>query len=177
MDIDVAKRTYGPLGGAAVLVQRGDTSNQFALAEGPETALSVAQGNSKLWVWATLGISNFANISIPTGSQSILLCADNDGLEAKSNLALEKAVQQLSERGLNVWRSKPIDCKDFNDVLKKQGVEEVNQLLNAKVLVKEATTLEQLIKHKNTLASNEAKVMAEFYTNLKEFKHYNDPNA
>jgi len=171
MDIDVKKRTYGTQQGAAVLVQDAKpiaNSYQYALAEGPETGLSIAQANENLSVLVTLGISNFANTSLPASVKDILICADNDGVDAPSSKSLIKAIDSLVERGLNVYVAKPEDCKDFNDVLLKHGENEVKRLVDNKVLSKTALTLEQLIESRENLISDNAKIIVEFETKYRE---------
>jgi hypothetical protein len=177
LDIEVPKRTYGPQMGASVLVQRGNGStHQFAIAEGPETALSVAKGDKALSVWCSLGVSNFGTIPIPTGSSNLLICADNDGEKAASNVSLIKSMKMLSERGINVWYTRPQDCKDFNDVLKKHGANYLKKLLDAKIVIKKAMTLAQLTESKE-LVSDAGILIAEFTKQFKKYKKMTEPKS
>jgi ATP-dependent exoDNAse (exonuclease V) alpha subunit len=181
LNVKVPKRSFGPQEGAAVLVQKAqyilNVGYQYALAEGPETALSVAHSDKNLGVYVTLSVSNFGNIPISSAIKDILLCADNDGINADSNKALQNAIEILSERGLNVSVAKPLDCKDFNDVLLKHGESEVKRLIDHKTLVKKALTLEQLIENKETLVSDDAKIVVEFETKFREHKNLGEPQS
>jgi len=177
LDIDIPKRTFGPQAGASVLVQRGNgSSHQFAVAEGPETALSVAQSDKSMSVWCSLGVSNFGKMPIPTGSSKLLICADNDGAEASSQISLIKSIKMLSERGINVWYTRPQDCEDFNDVLKKHGANYLKKLLDAKIQVKKAMTLEQVMESKE-LVSDSGRLVAEFTKQFKKYKKMAEPKS
>jgi ATP-dependent exoDNAse (exonuclease V) alpha subunit len=114
---------------SAVLVQKGE-GKIVALAEGPETALSIASAKPEWAVYSTLGIANFARAPLPSDIQKVLICADNDGDNTASQKMLDKATDALSQKGLDVWLVKPKEVKaDFNDVLLKQGVLGVNDAL------------------------------------------------
>jgi len=177
LDIEIPKRTFGSQAGASVLVQRGNGStHQFAVVEGPETALSIAQSHKALSVWCSLGVSNFGTIPIPMGSSELLICADNDGVDASSNVSLIKSIKMLSERGINVWYTRPVDCEDFNDVLKKHGANYLKKLLDAKIVIKKAMMLEQVTETKE-LISDAGCLLAEFTKQLKKYKNMTEPKS
>jgi cell filamentation protein len=177
LEIKTPKRDYGPKKGASVLIQRGQgVTNQFAIAKDLETALIVAKSNKDLSVWTSLGIANLGSTPLPTGSNDILICVDNDGINADFNKALDKVVNSFSERGLNVWYAKSIDCTNFNNALKKQGSDEIKKILDAKKLIKKAMTIEELIENKNTL-SKIGKIMTKFIQKSREHKSFSEPKS
>ena len=179
--VEDPKCSFGPTKRASVLIQEAihipQVGYQYAISEGPETALSVAQSVKNLGVYTTLGVSNFANVTIPPRTKDILICADNDGNYASSNVSLTNAINSLSERGLNVFVAKPEDCKDFNDVLLKHGENEVKRLIDNKHLVKNALTLELLIENKENLVSDNAKIIVEFETKRREHEQLKSPET
>ena len=139
--IETPKRTYGPLKDASVLIQQG--KGRVALAEGPETALSVASADATLTVYATLGIANMAKIPLSDTITKVTLCADNDGALSPSDKMLRKAAEALSKRGIDVHVAKPkkID-QDFNDVLIEKGAPEVLRNIKCANCVKSAEPFE-----------------------------------
>lgn len=140
-----AKLTYGVLSQnqVGVLVNRGCDQKTIAVAEGPETALSIYEANSSITIYATLGSSNFARVPHTSETKKILFCADNDGKESASQKKLLKAAEQLAQKGLEVWQVMPAQEKqDFNDVLKNQGVAEIQHQLEQSVLLKKAQSLQ-----------------------------------
>ncbi len=168
------KDIFGRQAGTSVLVQKGDTKNQFAITEDLETALTIAQSNKDLSVWTSLGIANLTSVPIPTGSNDILICVNND--DENSNKALNKAISAFSERGLNVWHAKSIDYTNFNGALKKRGSDEIKKILDAKKLIKKAMTIEELIENKNTL-SKIGKIMIKFIQKSREHKSFSEPKS
>lgn len=131
--LKVPKRTIGPYREAFVLAQKGK-GKEVAIAEGPETALSVAQSDENLTVYIAFGVSNFSKIRLEKDVSRVYLCADNDGENGASNKQVEKAVQAFVDKGVNIYLAKPkIVGWDFNDVLKNEGIESVrNSLRDAK---------------------------------------------
>ncbi len=133
-NVDVNKRSYGKIGGASVVIQKG--SGLLFVAEGVETALSISSAVPKdSSVLAVLGVSNFKNLTIEKG-QRIIICADNDTHKphakgqdkSPSEIAVEKAARQLEEKGAQVTVLKPeIAGWDFNDVLQKEGIKGVSR--------------------------------------------------
>lgn len=124
------KRSYGLLKGSAIPVQHG--GNIYALAEGAETALSVASAHKNLTVFASLGsMTNFSSIDFKTKNNTIIILADHDkpGNEAISKM--NKAIDELHAKGFNVMICKPKDLgMDFNDVLRERGIEGVKKETN-----------------------------------------------
>lgn len=122
-DISVGKQTFGsPMGASISLTKPNGKADVTFVAEGAETGLSIAQAMPNQDVKVTLSISNFAHIDPNKTANTIVLCLDNDGDNAKSTLAIIKAGERLIEQGKEVWLTKPDKAKtDFNDVLKKDG--------------------------------------------------------
>ncbi len=72
---------------------------------------------------------------------------------------------------------KPSNCKDFNDVLKNHGAEEVKRIMETKTLVKEALTLQQLKENKVSIVSDVAKIIIEFSEKYTDLQKYKDPQT
>jgi hypothetical protein len=149
-EIDVNKRSYGSIKGSSVVIKEG--SGRTFVAEGIETALSVAVAVPKdSKVLAVLGSSNFANIRAEKG-QEIIICADNDGGKQPVLKALEKAIARIEEQGAHVAVIKPTkEGQDYNDVLIEEGREGVarylgqaQKALDDKLVVKEPVTKPEL---------------------------------
>lgn len=175
-----AKLTYGVLSQnqVGVLVNRGLNQNTIAVAEGPETALSIAVANPDITIYATLGSSNFARIPYSAETQKILFCADNDGAESASQKKLLKAAEHLTKQGLDVWQVMPEQEKqDFNDVLKSEGIAAIQRQLEQAVLLKKAQTLQaahEEIKQAATQLVDKASlehVQDEYKEDQKAFHH------
>ena len=130
--LNSAKLTYGSLTqeNTGVLVNAGKNTKTIAIAEGPETALSVAEARPDLHVYAVLGSSNFTRAPIHPDTQKVLFCADNDGKNSASQKKLHHAAQAYSHKGLEVWQAIPEKEKqDFNDILELQGIGAVQNAL------------------------------------------------
>ena len=131
------KLSRGLIGGGA-LIHAGISSDHVALAEGPETALSIAQAQPDWHVYVTFGVSNVANVRFPDATTRVVICADNDGRDSGTAQSIEQSTQKLSQRGIHVWVAEPQKPLgqtkwDFNDALLTQGVESIkNDLDRAK---------------------------------------------
>lgn len=114
-DVTPAKMMLGPSSGGSV--RFGPDAPVIALAEGIETALSVARA-SRLTVWATLSTSGMKGLILPPPPVAgvVILCADNDeaGLSAAEIMA-----GRLHAEGRAVSIIHPARAgDDFNDVLR-----------------------------------------------------------
>ncbi len=157
------KLTYGSLsqGNTGVLVSAGKNSQTLAIAEGPETALSIAAADPTLRVYAVLGSGNFARAPICADTQTILFCADNDGKQSASAKKLSHAAEQFAAKGIAVWKAMPVQEKqDFNDVLKTQGVEAIKERLASATLLQPAQTIQSVRKKIQALVDNTAQYSA-----------------
>lgn len=130
LDIDIAKRSYGQIKGTMVPVNKGGFA--IAVCEGVETALSVASANPNLTVFAALGsFVNFSSSNLKSNGSPLILCADNDGDNQNTLKKLHRAVSELSEKGFNVFVTKPDRVgMDFNDVLRHEGKAKIIEYLD-----------------------------------------------
>ncbi len=149
--VDVVKRSQGLVKGSFVEVQTGDISkdNKLYLAEGPETAASIANARPNSKVFATLGISNFKNLPAKYKNHEIVICADHDNPIKKHQAVsqVQKSIDHLRDQGFKVSVVKPEkEGHDFNDVLKHEGHEELDKQLRA--------TQEQLHQQQHTQQMN-----------------------
>ncbi len=123
-----AKKTLGSYAGGFVPVQRGASGKPLraapegeaiAIAEGIETALSVAVACPELRVMAAVNLSNMARIGLPEAVRTVILCADSDGPENHAaEHALHAAIVHHSAGGRTVRLARAPSGKDFNDALR-----------------------------------------------------------
>ena len=133
------------------LVHQGNSQGKIALAEGPETALSVAAAHPDWNVYVTFGVSNFTKVALKTGSSSVVICADNDGPYSGTAKSVDKSAKALSEKGVDVWVALPEKPEaqakwDFNDTLQHQGLAHVKQDLDNATLHTQGITPSQRIE-------------------------------
>jgi phage/plasmid primase-like uncharacterized protein len=122
------KTQYGVSGGSFVILQEGKDTGRVFIAEGLETALSIKEANVTGKIVASLGIHNISNYQGP--EKEIILCADNDEHKphSKTHSVIEKAQEHFTAQGHSVTVISPSHPgDDFNDVLKKQGVQGVQE--------------------------------------------------
>lgn len=144
-----AKLTYGRLsdGHIGVLANEGNNSRIIAIAEGPETALSIAEARPDLRVYAVLGSGNLARAPLAPDTRNLLICADNDGEHSASQKKIRAAAERYASQGIDVQQVMPDEIKqDFNDVLKNQGLTAVKDLLAKPILLATAVRPENLVK-------------------------------
>ncbi len=122
------KMTLGSYAGGAVRVWRGASGKPMrdalpgepvAIAEGIETALSVAVACPELRVLAAVSLANMGRIMLPAGLGVVILCADNDGASG-ARAALERAAVRLVAEGRAVRVARSPIGKDFNDALRAE---------------------------------------------------------
>jgi putative DNA primase/helicase len=112
--IDPAKRSLGPVAGAAVrLAPAGEL---LMVGEGIETSLAAMQ-SCELPAWASLSTSGMKALVLPPLVRTVIILADND-----VNGAGERAARAAAERWLAEGRRvrlamPPGPGSDFNDVL------------------------------------------------------------
>ncbi len=126
-DLDVSKRSIGLVKGSFVELTKNINSDTVFIAEGIETALSIAQTEPDARVICSLGISNIKNIELK--NKNVVICADNDGPNSQTNLVIERAAASLKENGAkSVTIIRPDKEKsDFNDALKTGGTTAIKQ--------------------------------------------------
>lgn len=126
-DLEIKKRTSGILKGSWVEITTNTKAKDIFIAEGLETALSIAQNSPNARVICTLGIHNMQNIDFSgekkLSGKNIILCADNDGKESNTSLMIDRAYQNFMAQGFkSVSMIRPEnEGKDFNDLLKDKG--------------------------------------------------------
>jgi hypothetical protein len=131
-----AKMSLGTVAGGCIRLWRGASGralkdapegDRVAIAEGIETALSVAIACPELRVLCAVSLSNMANLVLPPAVGTVFLCADNDvvddtqGARQRHN-ALVRAIGHYREGGRDVRLAMPdVPGADWNDIL--QNVE------------------------------------------------------
>lgn len=140
--VGVVKRSRGVVKGSAVPVQLG-TSNKIILAEGLETALSLTQVEKEANIYVTLG--NIKNAESLTWlcdkhqTKDLYFAADFDPQTNHTNVkAIETMAKSFKEHNQITThiaqphlKDSPEEKCDFNDVLQKYGIDEVNKQLGA----------------------------------------------
>jgi hypothetical protein len=125
-EIDKPKAIFGPVAGAAVRIDMPHVGQWFAVAEGIETALSVAVASS-LPVWAALSAGGIKNLILPPEATHIVICADHDENGVGERAARDAATRWLAE-GRRVRVAKPPELgSDFNDVLNRDAAMAINE--------------------------------------------------
>jgi phage/plasmid primase-like uncharacterized protein len=89
-----------------------------AIAEGIETALSVAIACPELRVLAAVSLSNLGNLRLPPAITGVILCADDDGDNRQAAGALQRAIDRYAAEGRTVRIARLSAGGDFNDVLR-----------------------------------------------------------
>jgi hypothetical protein len=124
------------------------------IAEGFETAASVALARPDAWVYCTFGSAGLRKFMKPIeeakaadkkiAAKALVVCGDNDGPESGARAATMKAMRELAivwapfgatlhlsipEPPLSMIHSEEADGWDFNDMLKSQGVKAVKDAI------------------------------------------------
>ena len=110
--VSPSKMMLGQCAGGAVRL--GSPGPVLAVAEGIETAISVAQECPHLDVWAALSTSGMRSLFLPPTVDEVVLCPDGD--EAGEQAARCAARRFLSNE-LKVRIAHPPVSADFNDVI------------------------------------------------------------
>ncbi len=150
-DIEVNKRSFGRIRGSFVEINKNNeqqnvqsrniqsskdgnnsASNVTIIAEGLETALSIREAGIKGKILCSLGVSNIRNYE-PIKGERIIIAADNDGKDAVSVNTVIKAQEELISKGAVVSIIRPPEKGDFNDMLKSQGAESINKLIEPEI--------------------------------------------
>ncbi|KJV76736.1 toprim domain protein [Rickettsia hoogstraalii str. RCCE3] len=155
-DIKVNKRSFGRIRGSFVEINKNNeqqnvqsrnvqsrnvqsskdgnnsASNVTIIAEGLETALSIREAGIKGKILCSLGVSNIRNYE-PIKGERIIIAADNDGKDAVSVNTVIKAQEELIRQGAVVAIIRPPEKGDFNDMLKSQGAESINKLIEPEI--------------------------------------------
>jgi phage/plasmid primase-like uncharacterized protein len=124
------KMTLGGYVGGCIPLSRGASGKPLAkaaagesvaIAEGIETALSVAIGCPELRVLSAVSLANMARLALPPAVGTVILCVDNDPPGSPAARALQRAVDALAAQGREVRIARSPVGKDFNDALTKDG--------------------------------------------------------
>jgi hypothetical protein len=126
-----AKMSIGAVRGGSIRLWRGASARALkdardgdvvAIAEGIETALSVAIACPELRVLASVSLANMGAIELPPAVACVILCADSDPGNDKAAAALARAIDHYQAEGREVRVAMPdVPGADWNDIL--QGVE------------------------------------------------------
>jgi ATP-dependent exoDNAse (exonuclease V) alpha subunit len=131
--MDNAKLSKGITKGLAGVIHKGEPGGRVYIAEGPETAASIALVDKKATVLVSLSVNNLANmgdILRVHSPKDVILAADNDGFGSNSHEATKAAFnqlkQQLSDTDIHFTLVYPnsvtgMDKIDWNDVLVQNG--------------------------------------------------------
>ncbi len=90
------------------------------IAEGIETALSVAIACPELRVLSAVCLGNMARVVLPAAIGTVILCADNDGDNPAAARGLARAVAHFAGGGRAVRVARSPIGKDFNDALRAE---------------------------------------------------------
>ena len=102
-------------GGAVRLAKAGP---KLAIAEGIESALSVAQACPETPVWAALSVANMGKVVLPPIVRELVLCLDGDAPGTPAADAAHNAGQMFLREGRKVRIARPPRGMDFNDLLR-----------------------------------------------------------
>lgn len=124
------KKMVGRAPGSVIGIWKGATgdslpnaSGEILIAEGIETALSVAVENQDKRVIASTSVGNMTNIVLPDAVKRVVLCVDYDGERAPSARAYNAAAKLFRDQGREVFAALPPlnddgeRFDDFNDAL------------------------------------------------------------
>ena len=122
------KMSLGAVAGGSIRIWRGASGKPLAqapegetvaIAEGIETALSVAIACPELRVLSAISLGNMCRLVLPPAVRTVILCADNDGPNEGAARALQRAVDHYAADGRIVKIAVPPVGKDFNDTLQQ----------------------------------------------------------
>jgi putative DNA primase/helicase len=114
-NVQPAKMMLGPCVGCAVRFAK--PASVIAIAEGIETALSIAQACPHLAVWAALSAPGIRALQLPEVVQELIICADNDP-NGTGERAAKAAAMRFVNEGRKVRIALPTNANDFNDLLR-----------------------------------------------------------
>jgi hypothetical protein len=144
----MSKADLGTKKGGFVLVNQGKNNEKIYLAEGIETALSVANVRQDCTVLAVLSVQNFRSVMPFKDTKNITLCADQDGAGSHTHKPFLQAAQRFVEQGHQVSIALPRELGngrklDFNDVLIHQGKQGIENSLSQAVTLPKDFSISQ----------------------------------
>lgn len=125
-DIEKPKAIFGPAGGGAVRLGTPHAGEWLAVAEGIETALSVAVACS-MPTWAALSAGGIKNLVLPPEATHVVICADHDVNGTGERAAHYAAARWLAERRCVRVAIPSEPGTDFNDVLTGLAADKINE--------------------------------------------------
>lgn len=141
-DAKKIKRSRGVFAESAAGRLPGQTDCPLLVTEGPETALSVwrATGYETLIAFGGLG-----KLSLRT-DRPIIICRDDDALDSPADQAIARTITKWREAGAKAviatpWPEPRDDTSDFNDTLKKGGLDAVKARIEIAQLYDQASIL------------------------------------
>ncbi len=139
----ISKVSFGIKSGGLVTVQKANIPRVLWIAEGIETALSVAKAMPNHTVIASLSAQQLKNVPLPPEVQKVIICADNDGSNANSQKAVINAIERHLSQGRQVYLTMPLgnQKQDFNDLIKQGGISAVHDALEKVVEIKDVGVL------------------------------------
>ncbi|MHB1949562.1 MAG: AAA family ATPase, partial [Gammaproteobacteria bacterium] len=157
-DIKIQKQTFGVLNGASVSVV-GQTKGKTLIAEGIETGLSLAKADPSANIKIVLGKSNFLHIDNKSTAKNVVLCLDNDGKNFREDIIIFEASKRLADFGKKVSFIVPTALgnqkQDYNDVIKKSGIEAIRSDLGKPISYSEIYGSNPTVSSVNSSISNE----------------------
>jgi hypothetical protein len=126
--LQVAKASLGSVAGGTIRLWRGASGKSLAsappgetvvIAEGIETALSVAMACPELRVIASVSLGNMGRINLPPAIGTVIIAADNDPPESPADRALKAAAARFVSMGKTVRIARSPVGSDMNDCLQK----------------------------------------------------------
>jgi len=130
------KLSKGIMEGSCGIIQKGMRGARLYIAEGPETGASIAMADSKASVLVSFGIANMKNLNsiIKTyNTNDIIIAGDNDYGSNNTQQQIETTIELYKQNNIAAQAIIPnlINNKktDWNDVLLKQGVAEIQKQL------------------------------------------------
>ncbi len=89
----------------------------MVVAEGIETALSIAVACPERRVLCAVSLANMGQLLLPPTLRTVIVAADNDGDNPAAMRGLRRAIACLAARGHAVRIARSPLGKDFNDAL------------------------------------------------------------
>jgi hypothetical protein len=126
--LQVAKASLGQVAGGTIRLWRGESGKSLAaapsgetvvIAEGIETALSVAIACPELRVIASVSLGNMGRINLPLAIATVVIAADNDPPGSPADNALKAAAARFVAMGKTVRIARSPVGSDMNDCLQK----------------------------------------------------------
>ncbi len=126
---------------SGVIVQQGQGT--LWVAEGIETALSIAEAMPHQKVMASTSVDRLRTIPVGPEIHTVVLCADKDEAGSQTFKALIKAVEHHLSEGKKVFVTMPQSTQkcDFNDLMQEGGVLAVKEALDRRVEMKDLELL------------------------------------